>query len=209
MGGAADKWSAKTGDVQIGHFIFCSDFDSGNGGKIVKVPRDVEGATNACTYSGCPDPWEYHVYVAPDCADSDTPSTCRTWFYFSVRATLRSDVIREAVHPINLVIRNMQNQHKLYKEHYCVFMRQPGEPWHRVPNMQKFQDAKEDTESTSASSSSARGSTANGKAPANSKKYPVGLNVGQSGMSYYTREELWRAINEQETINYSWDGSNL
>lgn len=35
---------------------------------------------------GCNDPYEYHISVSPDCAQTANESHCRTWFYFRVRA---------------------------------------------------------------------------------------------------------------------------
>ena len=79
----------------------------------------------------CHDPWEYHVYVSPDCANTEYEGTCRTWFYWRMRAAvhINDTVRREVLHPVHLVIRNIQNQSKLYQQNYCVMTRGPGEAW--------------------------------------------------------------------------------
>ncbi len=89
--------------MQVGHFEFSSNFDSGNGGKIRRVRKDspIIKAMGGWPYAfagnadwnmirpisscGCNDPYEYHVSVSPDCAQTANESHCRTWFYFRVR----------------------------------------------------------------------------------------------------------------------------
>ena len=49
--------------------VFTSYFDSGNLGRVEKAAPEV-----------------YHVWTAPDCADTAAEATCRSWFYFKVTA---------------------------------------------------------------------------------------------------------------------------
>ncbi|CAD7971931.1 unnamed protein product [Amoebophrya sp. A120] len=160
----AKPWDAQTPSVLIGHFFFTSAFDSGNGGRIMRVPKPKPlsmGYEPVSEDPVCYDPWEYHVWVSPDCANTIHQSTCRTWFYFRVTSAETSYVSEKPeeeesgggpagsatsegqgngkklprIHPMHLVVRGMQNQSRLYKENYSVWMRFVDGPWHRVPNM--------------------------------------------------------------------------
>eukprot|EP01052_Picozoa_sp_SAG31_P008233 SAG31_NODE_412_length_15972_cov_3.590626_4_plen_264_part_00 len=101
-------------EVQCGPYIFSSKFDSGN---MARAEVDEDDDT------------EFNLWTNPDCAGKPYVTTCRSWFYFSVRGGKAGDTI-------GLNIMNSNVQHKLYKKGYKpVWRSRTSNPnWAPVPS---------------------------------------------------------------------------
>jgi hypothetical protein len=71
---------------------------------------------------------EYNIWTNPDCADTPFATTCRTWFYFSVRGGRAGETI-------GITVMNSNIQRKLFQKGYKPVVRcltsSPG--WVPIP----------------------------------------------------------------------------
>jgi hypothetical protein len=101
-------------EMQVGPYTFSSKFCSGN---MAKVEVDEDDDT------------EFNVWTNPDCAGTTYETTCRSWFYFSVRGG-------KAGSTIGITIMNSNVQNKLYKKNYRPVWRsmESSPVWAAIPN---------------------------------------------------------------------------
>lgn len=85
---------------------FSSQFDSGNLGKVEAVSDDT-----------------FFLWTAPDCANTASETKCRTWFYFKVEV--------QRPRQTTLVIKDLNNQSKLFREGLRPVFKTMGGPWQR------------------------------------------------------------------------------
>ena len=107
-------------------FAFTSEFDSGNLARVEFRSRDTGGEQ---------DRFEFDVWTAPDCAESECENSNRTWFYFAVVGQqLTNKTLR-----IN--VRNLNRQTRLYQQGMAPFVRTvPGRvKWERIKERPLFE----------------------------------------------------------------------
>ena len=109
----------RTQRFDLDSVVFTSDFDSGNLGKVEKVGQDV-----------------YHVWTAPDCAETLAEVTCRSWFYF--RVTAPKGVM------LTIVVKNLNLQGKIFREGHRPVYCGADEVWNRITGLITYQAAGED-----------------------------------------------------------------
>ena len=85
----------------------CSDFDSGNVHKAERV-----------------DAYVYELWTGPDCVGTLAEAPCRTWFYFSLEAPAGTRV--------QLTLKNLNLQGKLFREGMRPVFKTASQPWTRV-----------------------------------------------------------------------------
>lgn len=100
-------------EVTCGPYVFSSCFDSGN---MARAEVDEDDDT------------EFNIWTNPDCAGKPYVTTCRSWFYFSVRGGKPGVTI-------GLTIMNSNVQQKLYKKNYRpVWRSRTSSPkWAAIP----------------------------------------------------------------------------
>lgn len=79
--------------VVLGPLLFTSDFDSGNMGRVEKVPVRA-GTRGPWTVGGAAPKDEYHITVAPDCSGTPWENGFRTWFHFGVALAEPAEIQR-------------------------------------------------------------------------------------------------------------------
>ena len=99
--------------------VFTSYFDSGNLGRVEKAAPEV-----------------YHVWTAPDCADTAAEATCRSWFYFKVTAP--KGVM------LTIVVKNLNLQGKIFREGHRPVYCGADNVWNRETGLITYQAAGED-----------------------------------------------------------------
>ena len=99
--------------------VFTSDFDSGNLGRVEKAAPEL-----------------YHVWTAPDCAETLAEATCRSWFYF--RVTAPKGVM------LTMVVKNLNLQGKIFREGHRPVYCGADAVWTRLGGLITYQAAGED-----------------------------------------------------------------
>lgn len=109
----------RTQRFDLDSVVFTSDFDSGNLGRVEKAAPEV-----------------YHVWTAPDCAETAAEATCRSWFYFQVTAP--KGVM------LTIVVKNLNLQGKMFREGHRPVYCGADSVWNRVTGLITYQAAGED-----------------------------------------------------------------
>lgn len=122
-------------EVHCNGWVFHSNFDSGNLGKVeAVVPTGVSkcSCSSSESISEVPD-FEFNVWTRPDCAGTEFENGNRTWFYFGMRGGQPFSTVR-----INIV--NLNKQCKMYAQGMTpVYRILPGKPqWERIKDKPSF-----------------------------------------------------------------------
>ncbi|KAL0125552.1 hypothetical protein PUN28_004574 [Cardiocondyla obscurior] len=123
-------------NIACGGFVFLNNFDSANLAKVeaVRIPEtfekdiyEVEGKSTNSTISKDTLDYEFNLWTKHDCHGTQFQNNNRTWFYFGVKSSRPSVLVK-----FNIV--NMNKQVKMFSQGMCpVFKIVPGHlHWERI-----------------------------------------------------------------------------